>query len=78
MLLDLELGALNKYLNPSKAKLEAKNVQTASASVLNLKEIVPTINHEGFCDAMQKAFTSSVESLYPSVNVQTLDVPQLE
>ena len=37
MLLDLELGALGKYLNPSKAKLESKGVDSVISRVINLK-----------------------------------------
>jgi len=49
MLLDLELGALGKYLNPSKAKLQSKGVESVVSRVINLKEINPIINHENFC-----------------------------
>lgn len=53
MLLDLELGALGKYLNPSKKKLESKGVDSVIARVMNLREAVPSITHESFCSALE-------------------------
>jgi lipoate---protein ligase len=49
MLLDLELGALGKYLNPNKKKLESKGVDSVVSRVLNLKEVAPKITHDSFC-----------------------------
>ena len=56
MLLDLELGALQKYLNPNKKKLESKGVSSVISRVMNLKEAVPSITHESFSDALEQAF----------------------
>jgi lipoate-protein ligase A len=39
MLLDLELDALTKYLNPNKAKLLSKGVDSVIQRVINLKEL---------------------------------------
>ena len=58
MLLDLELNALGKYLNPSKAKLQSKGVDSVISRVMNLKEIAPKINHDKFCDALEEAFVN--------------------
>ena len=52
MLLDLELGALGKYLNPNKKKLESKGVDSVVSRVMNLSEINSDINHETFCSAL--------------------------
>lgn len=56
MLLDLELGALGKYLNPNKKKLESKGVDSVISRVMNLKEMVPDINHDSFCTALEQAY----------------------
>ena len=56
MLLDLELTALGKYLNPNKKKLESKGVDSVISRVMNLREAVPTITHDSFCDALEVAF----------------------
>lgn len=52
MLLDLDLNALQKYLNPNKKKLESKGVDSVVSRVMNLKEINPNITHETFCQAL--------------------------
>lgn len=61
MLLDLELGALGKYLNPSKEKLKSKGVDSVISRVINLKEIAPEITHDGFCNALEKAFVAKMD-----------------
>ena len=58
MLLDLELGALGKYLNPSKKKLESKGVDSVVARVMNLKEAAPDITHDSFCRSLEQAFSA--------------------
>lgn len=56
MLLDLELGALGKYLNPNKKKLESKGVSSVISRVMNLKEAIPEITHESWNAALERAF----------------------
>ena len=56
MLLHLELGALQKYLNPNKKKLESKGVDSVIARVMNLRELVPDINHDSFCKSVEDKF----------------------
>jgi len=56
MLLDLELDALGKYLNPNKKKLISKGVDSVISRVLNLSELSPTIDHEKYCESLSKAF----------------------
>lgn len=57
MLLDLELNALSKYLNPNKKKLESKGVSSVVSRVMNLKEAAPDIDHESFCKALEETFS---------------------
>ena len=52
MLLDLELGALGKYLNPNKKKLESKGVDSVVSRVMNLTEANSKIDHASFCEAL--------------------------
>jgi len=78
MLLDLELGALGKYLNPSKAKLESKGVDSVVSRVCNLKEINPTIDHHTFSDALTDAFVNKWSSEGSQVNVHDLKIKDLE
>ena len=56
MLLDLELGALGKYLSPNKKKLESKGVDSVISRVMNLTEANPEINHNRFCETLQQTF----------------------
>ena len=58
MLLDLELGALGKYLNPNKKKLESKGVASVVSRVMNLREEVPDITHDSWNAALERAFVS--------------------
>lgn len=53
MLLDLELTALGKYLNPNKKKLESKGVDSVVSRVMNLREVAPTIDHESYCTSLE-------------------------
>ena len=56
MLLDLELGALGKYLNPNKKKLESKGVESVVSRVMNLCEAEPNLDHDKFCQALKNEF----------------------
>lgn len=78
MLLSLELGALQKYLNPNKKKLASKGVDSVVSRVMNLKEIVPDITHEKFCKAVEKQFIKKWSSSSPvTVNVHNLASKEL-
>jgi lipoate-protein ligase A len=77
MLLHLELGALGKYLNPSKAKLQSKGVESVVSRVMNLQEISPDINHESFCDAVEDAFIRKWDS-GAGINRRVLTIEELE
>lgn len=56
MLLNLELGALSKYLTPNKKKLESKGIDSVVSRVMNLTEVAPEIDHELFCTALTDEF----------------------
>lgn len=75
MLLDLELGALQKYLNPNKKKLESKGVDSVISRVMNLCEAVPELDHAQFCQAVQHAFTKKWNPI--PVNSTTLSETEL-
>lgn len=47
---------LKSYLNPNKLKLISKGVDSVISRVLNLEKKVEGINHDHFCDALEKAF----------------------
>ena len=57
MLLNVKMDALGKYLNPSKEKLKSKGIDSVISRVINLKEITPDIDHDKFCEAMEKVYS---------------------
>ena len=56
ILMDVDMGKLGRYLQPSKAKLDAKGVQSVRARVGNLKELAPEITIEKLKAALFEAF----------------------
>jgi lipoate-protein ligase A len=56
LLIDVDMGKLGRYLNPSKAKLQAKGVDSVRSRVVNLTELNPNITIASMKDAMAKAF----------------------
>ena len=72
----VKLDALSSYLHPNKAKLESKGVESVRARVMNLQEVNPAIEHEGFCDAIEEAFIKKWGAT--TVNRRTLKVEDLE
>ena len=56
LLIDVDMDKLSRYLNPSKAKLQAKGVDSVRSRVVNLKELNPDITVAAMKDAMAKAF----------------------
>lgn len=56
LLIDVDMGKLGRYLNPSKAKLQAKGVDSVRSRVVNLKELSPDITIASMKEAMAKVF----------------------
>lgn len=56
LLIDVDMLKLGRYLNPSKAKLQAKGVDSVRSRVVNLSELSPAITIDVMKDAMAKAF----------------------
>lgn len=76
MLLNLDLNALQKYLNPNKLKLISKGVDSVVSRVLNLSEIVPDITHEQFCNALAGTFRKKWHD--KKLNERVLSIKELE
>jgi lipoate-protein ligase A len=60
LLVDADMEKLSRYLNPSKAKLQAKGVDSVRSRVGNLKELNPQITVE----ALKTALTNTFSRLY--------------
>ena len=56
LLVDVDMEKLGRYLNPSKAKLASKGVDSTRSRVVNLKELAPRMDIEGLRRAMEAAF----------------------
>ena len=51
---------LQRYLSPSKAKLEAKGIQSVRSRVINLKEVSPALT----CEKMKAYMSAAFEIVY--------------
>lgn len=56
LLVDADMEKLGRYLTPSKAKLEAKGVQSVRSRVINLKELCPSLTCQVMGQYMEAAF----------------------
>ena len=56
LLIDSDMEKLQRYLSPSKAKLEAKGVCSVRSRVINLKELSAGLTCQTMKDNMKKAF----------------------
>ena len=60
LLVDVDMEKLGRYLNPSKAKLQAKGVDSVRSRVVNLRELNPEIT----VGSVRKAMTAAFETVY--------------
>ena len=58
LLVDADLAAMGRYLNPSRAKLEAKGVASVRSRVVNLRELRPELTVEEMAERVERAFQS--------------------
>jgi lipoate-protein ligase A len=76
MLVNSDLNRLSRYLSPSKTKLAAKGVKSASARVINLSEAAPGITVERVKQALIGAFgedaATPLESLVDMAQVERM------
>ena len=56
LLMDVDMGKLGRYLNPSKAKLQSKGVDSVRSRVVNLKELRPDLTLEMMKAALLRSF----------------------
>ena len=60
LLIDVNMEKLGRYLSPSKAKLEAKGVQSVRSRVINLKDLAPELT----CEQMRTLMVAGFEAVY--------------
>jgi len=73
LLVDVDMGTLGRYLNPSPAKLAAKGVESVRARVVNLKELQPDITVEALARELSAAF-----SRVYGLQVEAMDESELD
>lgn len=56
LLISADMEKMQRYLSPSKAKLEAKGVSSVRSRVVNLKDLSPSLSCEGMKEYMVQAF----------------------
>lgn len=56
LLVDADMAKLCRYLNPSKAKLQSKGVDSVRSRVVNLRQLNPKITVSALKDALKAAF----------------------
>lgn len=62
ILIDADLNKLSRYLNPSRAKLAAKGVDSVRSRVGNLRELEPAITVESMKAALSTSFSTFCDS----------------
>lgn len=60
LLVDADMAKMGRYLNPSKAKLQSKGVDSVRSRVVNLRELNPEVT----IDALKAALTTSFSEVY--------------
>lgn len=78
LLVDVDMGKLGRYLNPSKAKLQAKGVDSVRSRVVNLTELNPEITVASMKEAMKKAFAKVYAKPMTSLKDTNLDWAAIE
>jgi len=58
LLINVDMDALQKYLNVNKAKLKSKGVDSVKSRVVNLHTLNAAITHDSLCNALIKEFFS--------------------
>ena len=78
LLVDVDMEKLGRYLNPSKAKLQAKGVDSVRSRVVNLKELNPEITIESLKQAMAAAFRKVYGCEATQLDDSMLDMAAIE
>ena len=77
LLVDVDMGKLSRYLNPSKAKLRSKGVDSVRSRVVNLKELNPELTIDSLKAALLQAF-KEVYGCEPQIlKEQDLDMAEI-
>ena len=78
LLVDVDGEKLARYLSPSKAKLQAKGVDSVRSRVVNLVQLVPGLTCERMAQAMEAAFAEVYALPMERVDERRLDMDAIE
>lgn len=78
LLLEADMERLGRYLTPSKAKLQAKGVESVRSRVVNLKEIRPDLTLEALKAALRAAFSAVYGLPVEQLEEQRLDQTRID
>ncbi len=78
LLVDVDMEKLGRYLSPSKAKLQAKGVDSVRSRVVNLKELNPNVDISSLKEAMAQAFTQVYGMPLERITAEDLDPVAIE
>jgi len=72
MMINVDKTAILKYLNPHKAKLQSKGIESVTSRVINLTEVDSSMNHDKFTEAIRASFLKE----YPDAEyLEMADMP---
>lgn len=78
LLMDVDMTKLGRYLNPSKAKLQSKGVDSVRSRVVNLKELKPDLTLDILCDAMIRSFSQVYGGQLLILSEKDFDMAQVQ
>lgn len=78
LLVDVDMTRMSRYLNPSKAKLEAKGVDSVRSRVVNLKQLAPEMTTERLKEEMATSFQQVYGMPCSKIMPQELDSAKLD
>lgn len=78
LLVDVDMQKMGRYLNPSKAKLQSKGVDSVRSRVVNLWELNPDITIDKLKAAMAEAFSKVYGLPLERISENALDMPYVD
>ena len=78
LLVDVDMEKLGRYLNPSKAKLQSKGVDSVRSRVVNLTELSPTLTIDTMKKTMANAFAKVYDKPLTVMNDSDFDHEAIE
>lgn len=78
LLVDVDMQKMGRYLNPSKAKLQSKGVDSVRSRVVNLRELNPEVTIDSLKDAMAEAFSKVYGLPLARLSEDSLDAAYVE